>query len=113
MKDVVGTYLFVGREDGEAGASRLVLIRSPEGPESDWPATKLSEPAFQFRLGGIMRETAHVQDLAALSQESTNICTSVHWASEHIRVLVRGLRLADEATEDPSERNSLFHSTTG
>lgn len=113
IEDSVETYLFVGGKDGKAGASRLVLVRSPEGPEGDWPATKLREPALQFRLSGVVREAAHVQDLAALSEESPNIGTSVHWASEHIRVLVSRLRLADETTEDSSKRNGLFHGTTG
>lgn len=101
----------MGREDGKAGAGWLVLIRSAEGPECNWPAAKLCEPRLQLRLGGVVWKTAHVQNLAALGQECPHVSTGVHWAGKHIRVLVWWLRLANESTKNPGKGNSLLHRT--
>lgn len=53
-----------------------------------------------------------MKNLASLRQECTHIGTSIHRPSEDIRVLVRGLGLADQTTKDAGKRDSLFHSTT-
>lgn len=63
---LAATYLLMGREDGKAGASGLVLIRGSQSPEGDGSTTELGEPALQLGLSSIVRKAAHVQDLAAL-----------------------------------------------
>ena len=100
-------------EDGETRASRFVLVRCAQGPEGDRATTKLREPALQFRLGGVVRQAAHVEDLAALREERANICAGIHWLGENVGVLGGRLRLADEATENACECNRLFHSAAG
>lgn len=99
------------REHCESSTSRLVLVRSPQSPEGNWPATELGEPALQLRLRGVVGETTQVQDLAALGQEGTNIGVGIHWPSKNLGVLVWGLGLADQTPKDTGESDGLFHST--
>jgi hypothetical protein len=106
------TYLLVRRENGEARASGLMLIRCAESPESDRTTTELGEPAFQFRLCSVVGQTAQMENLAALCQEGTNVRSGVHGPSQDLRVLVRRLRLADQATEDASQSDGLLHCPT-
>ena len=47
--------LFVRRKYSKARASRLVLIRSSQCPESNRASAELREPAFKLRLCCIMR----------------------------------------------------------
>lgn len=107
------TYLFVGRENGKASAGRLVLVRSPEGPESNWSTTELGEPALQFGLGGVVGQAAHVKNLAALGKESPDVGTSIHGPGEDVGVVLWGLRLADQAAKDTSEGDGLLHGASG
>lgn len=86
-----------------------MLIRSPEGPEGDWTAAELCKPAFELRLGGIMGKTAQVQHFAPLGQEGTNVRSRIHGAGQDLGVLVRGLRLANQAAEDAGQRNGFLH----
>lgn len=88
-----------------------MLIWGAESPESDWAATELSEPALKLGLGGVMWETSHVEDLAALGEESTDISAGIHWSGKDIWVLVGWLRLLDQATENAGKSDSLLHST--
>ena len=88
-----------------------MLIWSAEGPEGNWAATKLGEPALKLGLGGVVWETSHVEDLAALREESTDISASIHWAGEDIWVLVSWLRLVNQATKNAGKSNGLLHST--
>lgn len=92
------TYLFVRRKDSKTRASRFVLIRSSQGPESNRPATKLCEPAFKLRLSCIMREAIHMKNFGSLFEEGIDISPSIHWSAEDFRVLMLRLRLADETT---------------
>lgn len=55
-QDTLQTYLLVGREDGKAGASGLVLLRCAESPEGNGPAAELGEPALKLRLSGVVRQ---------------------------------------------------------
>lgn len=105
------TDLLMGREDGEAGSSWLVLIWSAESPESDWATTELGEPALKLRLGGVVWKTSHVKDLAALRQEGSDIGTGIHWSGEDIWVLVCWLRLGNQAAENPGKSDCLLHGT--
>ena len=102
----------MGREDGKASASWLVLVRSPQSPESNGTAAKLSVPALQLRLRGVVGKTAHVEHLAALSQERPNVSSGVQRTSEDLGMLVGRLRLADEAAKDASKGDGLLHGTT-
>lgn len=104
--------LFVGGEDGEASTSGLVLVGGAEGPESDGPTTELSEPTLELGLGGVMRKSAHVKDLATLRQESTHVCAGIHGAGEDIGVLVGRLRLADQTAKDSCKGDGLLHGAT-
>lgn len=101
----------MGRKDGEAGAGRLVLLRSAESPERNGPTAVLGEPALQFRLGGVVRQARHVQNLAALRQESTNISTGIHGAGKHVRMFMSRLGLANQAAQDTSKGDSFLHGT--
>ena len=85
----------MGGKDSEASTGGLVLFRSTEGPEGDGASTKLSEPALQLRLRGVMRQTRHVQNLTPLRQECANIGTSIHRPSQNIWVILWRLRLAN------------------
>ena len=101
----------MGRKDGEAGSSGLVLLRSAKSPERNGPTAVLGEPALQLRLGGIVRQARHVQNLAALRQESANVSTGIHRPGKHIRMLMSGLRLANQAAQDTGKGDSFLHST--
>ena len=103
------TYLLVRRKDGETGAGRLVLVGGTESPKGNGSAAKLGEPALQLGLSGIVREAAHVEHLAALSKKGSDVGAGVHGTSEDVGVFLRGLRLADQATEDSGKRDSLLH----
>lgn len=54
------TYLLMRREDRETGTGGLVLLRCTEGPEGNWSAAKLGEPALQFGLSSVVRQAGHV-----------------------------------------------------
>lgn len=86
-----------------------MLFRCPQGPKSDGPSTKLCEPALKLGLSGVVGQARHVQNLAALRQESTNIGTSVHRPSQDVGVFVGRLRLANEAAENTSQSDSFLH----
>lgn len=99
----------MGRENGEAGARGLVLVRSAQRPEGNWAAAELREPALELRLRGVVGQAGHVQDLAALRQESPHISTSIHGTGEHIGVLVGRLGLVDQSAQDASKGDGLLH----
>lgn len=101
------------REHGKAGASGLVLLGSPKSPESNGTATKLGEPALKLGLSSIMGQTRHVQNLAPLRKERSDICPGIHWPSQDIRVILRGLRLADQTTQNAGQGDGLLHGATG
>lgn len=101
----------MGRKDGESSAGGLVLVRSSQCPEGDGPAAKLSEPALQFRLSGIVGQTAQVKHLAPFGQESPNIGVCIHGPSENLGVLMGRLRLADQAAQHTGQRDRLLHGT--
>lgn len=56
-----------------------------------------------------MGQAAQVEDLAALRQEGANIRSCVHGASQDFGMLMRGLRLADQTSEDSGQRDGFFH----
>ena len=101
------------RKDGKASASGLVLVRSPQSPESNGTTAKLSVPALQFRLRGVVGKTAHVKHLAALSKERTHISSGVQRTSKNLRMLVGRLGLADQPAKDASKGDGLLHGTPG
>lgn len=103
----------MGRKDGKSGTGGLVLVRRPQSPEGNGTTTKLGEPALQFRLSSIVGQTAEVQDLAALSQEGTDVGPGIHRTGKNLGVLVRGLRLADQTAEDTGEGDGLLHGAAG
>ena len=105
------TCLFVRRKHGEPGAGRLVLLGRAQSPKGDGATSKLGEPALELGLGGVVGETRHVQNLAALRKESPDVGSGIHGAGEHIRVLVRRLGLANQTAENASQSDSLLHGT--
>ncbi len=105
--------LFVGREDGEARARGLVLVRGAQRPEGNRTAAELREPALELGLRGVVGQASHVQDLAALRQESAHVSASVHGAGEHVGVLVGWLGLVDQSAEDTCEGDGLLHGAAG
>jgi len=96
-------------EHCETGAGRLVLIGGAQRPECNRPPTKLRVPALKFRLGCVVRKSAHVQDLAPLRQERSHIRPGVHRPRQHIGMLVGRLRFSDEPTEHSREGDGLLH----
>lgn len=56
-----------------------------------------------------MRQTRHVQNLAPLGKERPDICPRIHRSSQHIGVILGGLRLANQATKNAGQGNGLFH----
>lgn len=105
--------LFVGGEDGEAGAGGFVLIGGAQGPKCNGATAKLSEPALELRLGGIVGQAGHVQDLATLREKGAHVGAGIHGPGEDVRVFVRGLGLANQAAEDAGQRDGLLHGATG
>ena len=101
----------MGREDSETSASGLVLVRGAEGPEGDGSTTELREPTLELGLSGVVGKAAHVENLAALRQESTHVCAGVHGASEDIRVFVGRLRLANQTAKNSCQSDGLLHGT--
>ncbi len=89
-----------------------MLIWCAQGPEGNWASSELGKPAFQFGLGGVVRQTVHVEDFATFFQESIYISSGIHGASQDIRMLVNGLRLPNKTSQNPGKRNCLFHGTT-
>ena len=90
-----------------------MLLRGTQSPESDGASAKLREPALQLGLRSIVREPRHMQHLAPFREEGPNIGSSVHRAGQNVRVLVGGLRLPNQPTEDAGESDRLLHSPTG
>lgn len=88
-----------------------MLLWRTEGPERNRTATELGKPALELRLGSVVRQTRHVQNLAALRKESADVGAGIHGPSEHIRMLMRRLRLPDQTTEHAGESYSFLHST--
>ena len=107
------THLLVGREDGKASASGLVLVWCPQSPEGDGTTTELGEPALQLRLGSIVGQATKVQDLAPFRQKGPNISMSIHGTSEDLRVFLGRLRLADQATKHTGESDRFLHGPAG
>lgn len=105
--------LLVRRENCEPSAGRLMLLRSSQGPEGNGSSAKLSKPALQFRLGSVVREARHVEDLASFREEGTDVGSGVHWTSENVWMLMRRLGLANETTENTGKGDSLLHRPTG
>lgn len=103
----------MGREDSKTCAGGLVLLRGSKCPERNRATTKLGEPALKLRLGSIVRQTRHVQDLAPLREERPDICPGVHGSGQNVGVIVRRLRFADQTTENSSQSNGFFHGTAG
>lgn len=108
-----GTHLFVGREDGKASAGGLVLVGGAQSPEGNGSAAELGEPALELRLGRVVGEAAHVEDLAALRQEGADVGTGIHGAGQDVGVLVGRVGLADQAAEDSGESDGLLHGAAG
>lgn len=79
------------RENSKASASGFVLLRGTESPKCDRTTAKLSEPALQFRLGGVVRKTRHVKNFAPLGQEGSDISSGIHRPGQDIRVVLRRL----------------------
>ena len=79
-------------EDNKAATARLAALRGAQSPECDRAAAVLSEPALELALGGIVRETAQVEDLGTLAEEGANIAAGVERAGEDVRVAT-GVRL--------------------
>lgn len=104
-----GADLFMGRENGKAGAGRLVLVWGPQGPEGNGAASELREPTLKLRLCGIVRKASHVEHLAALGQEGSHISTRIHWPREDIGMFRDRLGLADQASQNPCEGDGLLH----
>src|SRR6478609_2545591 len=102
----------MGREYGKSSAGGLVLFRSSKSPEGNGSAAKLGEPALKFGLGCIVGETRHVENLAPLGKESSNIGSSIHRSGQNIRVLLGRLGLSDQTTENSGKGNGLFHRTS-
>jgi hypothetical protein len=50
-----------------------------------------------------------MENLAALRQKGTNIRSGIHGPSQDLRVLVRRLRLANQAAENASQSDGLLH----
>lgn len=51
-----------------------------------------------------------MKDFAPFRKKSTNIGSCIHGSGENIGVLLRGLRLANQTTENSRERDSFLHS---
>jgi hypothetical protein len=54
-----------------------------------------------------------MENLAALCQEGTNIRSGIHGSSQDLRVLVRRLRLPNQAAENASQSDGLLHGPAG
>lgn len=97
------------RENSKAGTRGLVLIRSLQSPESYRSTAKLSEPAFELGLSGVVRQAAHMQNLASFTEESAHIGASIEWSSQNIWVVLSRLRFPDETSQHSRQRHCLFH----
>lgn len=102
----------MGRKDGEAGTGWFMLLGGTQGPEGNRTTTKLSKPALQLRLSGIMGETRHVEHLAPFGKESSYISTSIHRPGENIGMFLARLGLSKQALQDAGEGDSLLHGTS-
>lgn len=88
-----------------------MLVGSSQRPECNGTATELGEPAFQLRLCRIVGQATEVKNLAALSQEGPDVGVSIHGAGQDLGVLVRRLRLADQAPEHTGQSDRFLHGT--
>jgi hypothetical protein len=100
--------LLVGRENHKSSASRLVLLKGTQSPESNGTAAKLGEPALKLGLSSIVRQSRHVKNLALLRKEGSNIGSGVH-GSANTSGCSCGGRLAAQATENAGEGDSHLH----
>ena len=101
------------RKHRKTRPGRLVLIRRPQRPESDWTTPELGEPALQLRLRRVVGQTTQMEDLAALGKEGPHIGTSIHRPSHDLRMIEGRLGLADQPPQHASQRNGLLHGPAG
>lgn len=87
-----------------------MLIRCTQRPEGNRATTELGEPALKLRLCGVMGQSAHMQNLTPLREESPHVSACVHWFGEHVWVVLGWLGLADESSKHACKCDSLFHS---
>jgi hypothetical protein len=52
-----------------------------------------------------------MENLTSLLEKSVHIGSCIHGASQDLRVLMCGLRLADETSKNPLQGDCLFEST--
>ena len=60
-----------------------------------------------------MGQTTEVQDLAAFRQKGAHFSPGIHGPGQDLGVLMRGLRFADQTTENAGQGDGLLHGTTG
>ena len=97
-KTCLATDLFMRRKHSKARASRLMLIRSAQRPESDRATAELSEPALKLRLRGVVRQTTHVENLTAFGQKGSYIGSGIKRSGQHVGMFMPWLRFRQQAT---------------
>jgi hypothetical protein len=103
-------------ENDKAATTGLTTLRGAQGPECDWTTAVLREPALKLALGGVVGQTAQVEDLGALAEEGANVAAGVERTSENIRVAtgvcLRRTGLLAERTKAASQSKGLLKSAT-
>lgn len=101
-------------ENDETAATGLSAFGCAQSPESDRATAVLGEPALELALGSVVRETAEMQDLGTLAEESANVATGIERTSKDVRVATgvcgRRTRLLAERAQAASQSESLFES---
>lgn len=114
MCEIDETDLFVTAEDDKAAAAGLAALRCAQSPERDRATAVLGEPALELALGGVVGETAEVEDLGALTKESANVAAGVERARKDVgvagRVRLRWARLLAERTKAAGQGERLLKS---
>ena len=102
-------------EDDKAATAGLTTLRGAQGPECDRTTAVLCEPALKLALGGVVGQTAQVENLGALAKEGANVAAGVERTSENVRVAtgvcLRRAGLLAERTEAAGESESFLERT--
>ena len=103
-------------ENDKAATTGLTALRGAQGPECDRTAAVLREPALKLALGGVVGQTAQVENLGALAKEGANVAAGVERTSENVRVAtgvcLRRAGLLAERTEAASQSKGLLERAT-
>jgi len=99
-------------KDDETAAAWLSSFWGTKSPKGNRTAAVLREPALEFALRGVVRQTAEVKDLGALTKEGTDVASGVKRSMKYVHVtlwiVLARPRLLNQGAQASGERQCLL-----